>query len=224
MKKLRNFVKNAIIGLIIFWALMTLILALIAGNVKSDLLNYKLPIGEEVIDSIVVHFTHGSIPSRHCSYKKKRLGGFLGGHIEIQIDDNIYGFLFDSIPINYLPQESFNSKFEVRKKSEWKVYSKDDKITSIYIPVDSLQKNDLQLLFNRYLKSEPYDYAFLGQRCSSATAEILSDAKILNKFSNFESIVAFFYPRSLRNVMLKYAEKYSLKRTFKEGIECHRWE
>jgi hypothetical protein len=224
MKKLKTFVRRISFGLLLFATLIICILGLISANVKGDLLNHSLPTKNEVVDSTTIHFIHGSIPEKGCSYDKKRLGGYLGGHIEIEINGEVFGFLYDSLPINYIAKNSFNSNFEVRGKKEWDLLTENDKITSIHIPISQQQKEYLYRLLSQYVKREPYDYAFLGQRCASSTAEILSDAGILNNFSKLESIIAFFYPRTLRHTILQFAKRNDLKIELKKGIECHRWE
>lgn len=224
MKELKHFVRRISLGILVFGILTFMVLALISANVKADLINHSIPPKGETIDSIVVHFIHGSIPEVGCEYDKKRLGGYLGGHIEIEVNKKVFGFLYDSIPINYISQNDYNSNFEVREKDDWVSFTKHDKITSIFLPVTIEQRKQLFTLLNQYLKKEPYDYAFLGQRCTSSTAEILSDTGIINKFSNLESIISFFYPRTLRFTMIQFAEKNKLTINFKEGIECHKWE
>lgn len=224
MKKLKRFVRKISFGLLIAGTLLITILCLVSANVKGDLINYSLPQKNEIVDSAIVHFIHGSIPEKGCRYNKKRLGGYLGGHIEVEIKNKVFGFIYDSIPINQISKDSFNSKFEVREKKEWELFTKNDKITSIYIPVSKQQKEKLYGLLEQYVKIEPYDYAFLGQRCTSSTAEILSDVGVLNKFSNLESIIAFFYPRTFRYTLLQFAKKNDLKVEISKGIDCHKWE
>lgn len=195
---------------------------LISFKVKTDLINHSIP--KDIVDSTIIHFIHGSIPSPDCVYKKKRIGGYLGGHVEIEIDNKVFGFLYQTTPINFFPKTKVNSKFEVRRKIDWLSYTRNDKITSIVVPITMEQKINLKKILNLHLKNEPYDYAFIGQRCASSTSEILSDAKILNRFSNNEAIIAFFYPRELRFTLIKFAEKNSLTVRVKNGIYCHSWE
>jgi hypothetical protein len=221
---LKNSVRVFKILISIVCATVLIIIGSISARVKTQLINYKLPKSEEVVDSAIIHFIHGSVPNINCSYQKKRLGGYLGGHIEIEISKKVYGFSYDSLPINYFSKVNFNSKFECREIAEWQTYTLNDKITSIYIPISNQQKEKLQNLLARHFKKEPYDYAFIGQRCASSTAEILSDAKIINNFSNNEAIITFFYPRMLRLTLLNFAKKNNLKVSLKKGINCVKWE
>lgn len=224
MKKYKNIVKKISLIVLIVSFSFGLIVSFIAINVKTDLLNHVVPDKQSVVDSIIIHFIHGSIPEPDCIHSKKRLGGYLGGHIEIQLDDKVYGFLYDSLPINYIPKKNFNSKYEINDFAVWSDKTKYDMITSVYIPVDDTEKKSLKLQLEKYLHTEPYDYAFWGQRCTSSTAEVLSDVGILNTFSNFESIIAFFYPRTFRNTMIDFAKKNDLKINVQKGIDCHKWE
>ncbi len=223
MKKSKNIAGNiglAIMGISYFGVIC---LAMSSANTKTRFLKIE-QIGLNQTDTVTVHFIHGSIPKANCTYQKKRLGGYLGGHIEIEVDDFVFGFLYDTLPINYLPKNDFNSKFEKRTKKNWSELVKYDKITSIRIPVTKPKKMRLDSLLNQHLINEPYDYAFFGQRCTSSTAEILSDVGIINEFSNQESIVAFYYPKLLRRTMTKYANENGFEIIKKIGIECHYWE
>lgn len=224
MKRLKSIVIRFSIIFLGVGLFFLIFFSLVASNVKADLLVHKIPSKDEIIDSIAIHFIHGSIPEENCSYNKNRLGGYLGGHVEIEVDSIVYGFLYDSLPMDYLPKEAFNSKFEKRGHFNWKNYTKNDKITTVFIPITIGQKENLKTLLYNYIKTPPYDYAFFGQRCTSSTAKILSDSKIINEFTNFESVIAFFYPRSFRNTLVSYARINNLKVDLKIGIDCHRWE
>jgi hypothetical protein len=223
MKRFKNIASK--LGILVFGCsyIILVCLAMSSAKTKTELINFEK---DEDIDNniIVVHFIHGSIPKEDCSYQKKRLGGYLGGHIEIEVNNFVYGFLYDTLPMNYIPKSTFNSKFEKRGFEVWNELIANDKITSIEIPTDKKQTKELEILLNKYWNKAPYDYSFLGQRCASSTAKILSDIGIINKFSNQESIIAFYYPKLLRRTMIKYAEKNNYKIKNKSGIDCHNWE
>ena len=223
MKKFKSIVSKFGIILLITISLTVICFAMSSAKTKTDLINFKKT--DAVRDNkILVHFIHGSVPQKNCSYKKQRLGGHLGGHIEIESKGFVYGFLYDTLPINYISKSKFNSKFEKRSVKEWNELVKNDKITTIEIPTSIEESKKLDNLLNIHFSKTPYDYSFFGQRCTSSTAEILSDAGIINKFSNKEAVIAFYYPKLLRRTMLKYADKNKLKVNNKKGIECHDWE
>jgi hypothetical protein len=223
MKKFKNIASK--IGIIFFGfsCVALACLAMSSAKTKTDLINFE----KDKLDyntKIIVHFIHGSVPQDDCSYQKKRLGGYLGGHIEIEVNNFVYGFLYNTLPINYVPNSQYNSKFEKRSLKVWNDLIFNDKVTSIEILTTTKQKNELDILLNKHLNKVPYDYSFLGQRCASSTAEILSDVGIINKFSNQESIIAFYYPKLLRRTLTKYAEKNNHEIRTKKGIECQNWE
>jgi hypothetical protein len=224
MKKLKHIVRTFSKILFHSFLITCIVASIISLKVKSQLINNALPTSEAVTDTIILHFIHGSVPKKNCSYQKRRLGGHMGGHVEIEFAGSVYGFNYGSLPIHIFPKKSFNSTYEVRPNKLWTNYRVHDKITSIYIPIDPEQKARLGRILNKYVDSAPYDYSFWGQRCTSSAAELLSDAGVFNQFNNFESKVAFFYPRSLRHTLLKFASTNDLKVNVQPGIECHDWE
>lgn len=222
--KLKATTRTLTKGFCLFFVVLASIFTIISCRVKSDIISHKLPSAEKIKDTAIIHFIHGSVPQKGCSYTRKRLGGYLGGHIEIELDEVVYDFLYETLPISVLPHRKRNSRFRAKSLENWTKRTENDKITSIYVPISSEQKDSLTKIFTQYLDAKPYDYAFFGQRCASSTAEILSDAGILSEFSNFQAVVSFFYPRPFRATMLSFAEKNNLKVVRKKGIDCHNWE
>jgi len=223
--KLKNFLR--VLSLTIFIAFVStyLLFILIRFNVKMDILNTQIPQSNQIIDSLKIHFIHGSTPMKNCKdYPEARLGRKLGGHVEIQVEKDVFGFNYSDKKIHYFNSNNFNSTYESRIEKDWKIDRKHDKITTIPFPITKDQKKLLLEKMNNYHCQPPYDYAFFGQRCTSSAAEILSDCKIFGKYSNFESVCAFFYPRELRFLMLKLAKKNNIEPVLKGGISCHKWE
>lgn len=179
-------------------------------------------------DEISIHFIHGSYPKKGCTDQRTRVGGLLGGHIEIEMDGLVYGFEFeDQHHIHIFPAKSrasFNSKFTLKKKADWHTETKHDKITSIKIPVTALRKKALQDKLLMHYKKAPYDYAFFGMRCASATYEDIAGLGILPEKSRFQYIIHAFYPRPLRKKMLRWARNNDINVEFKAGIGCRVWE
>lgn len=211
-------------AIFVFGIIFLLIVALISTNVKTRLLEHKIPSEKSVVDSIKVHFIHGGVTNDRCSYQYERLGGYLGGHVEVEYKNSVFGFLADSLPINYIPRKSKNSKFEKTSYSKWIKQTKYDRVTSVVIPITKEQSISLNRILFKYNETAPCDYAFFGQRCASLTAEILSRSEIINDFSSFESVVSFFYPRALRFSLLDFAEKNELTIEHRGGIDCVNWE
>jgi len=179
-------------------------------------------------DEIIVHFIHGSYPRKNCEDQRKRVGGLLGGHVEIEIEDTVFGFEFDdekSIHIFSRKDEaSFNAKFTIKTKDFWRKETKHDKLTSFVIPLEKAKKEKLAQSFRDRYKSIPYDYSFLGMRCTSSTYEDLSELQILPRRNRIHYIIAAFYPRILRKKMVLWANYNGLKIIKKKGIDCRVWE
>ncbi len=224
MKKLKIIAKRVSI---IFFILCTFLLFSVIFstiNTKTKILTSTVLTNKEDNSFVYVHFIHGSVPKKNCFYKKKRLGGYLGGHIEIENQGYVYGFVYDSLPINIFPKKKFNSKFEKRKKEIWIKKTKYDKITSIKIPINQLQQKKIDSILISYVKKPPFDYAFFGQRCTSATIGVLSKAGVFKNIGEYQAILAFYYPRLLRKTLIKYAAKNKLDVFKKQGVSCHSWE
>lgn len=179
-------------------------------------------------DTIVLHFIHGSIPKKNCEDQRIRVGGLLGGHVEIEVDGLVYGFEFkNKADIHLFPRmhrNNFNSKFTIKKKEDWLKETESDKITSIFIPIERDKKIPLINTLASYQKEIPYDYSFFGMRCTSAAYEIISELGVFPKKSRVRYIVTAFYPRQLRKKLIKWAKNNTLHVRLKEGIKCRTWD
>ncbi|MBT8231668.1 MAG: hypothetical protein HKO66_05330 [Saprospiraceae bacterium] len=200
---------------------MTLLLII---KIKSNLINYE-PIDQNgLTETIKIHFTHGSINPRDCFNGYSRLGGLLGGHVEVEIDSTIYGFIYDALPVEVFPDDDINSKIENINLPEWEKQTKEFRVTTISLEITSEQKNSLEKRLNANLLIPKYDYSFFGQRCTSFLAYILGKEKIINPMSKFESSITYFYPRQFRHTLLKFALTHNYDVEFRKGIECVIWE
>jgi hypothetical protein len=124
----------------------------------------------------------------------------------------------------FIDNADFNSKYEVNSKEAWLKRTEYEKITSIYLPINSAQKDKLQAILDAYLLKVPYDYAFFGKRCAASTAEVLAQAGIFCPLSDFENAVAFLSPRPLRHTLLNLAENKGFQVVNKKGVDCRYWE
>lgn len=193
--------------------------------IRSEITTFITPEHSEVTDSIILHFTHGSTVNKGCEFAKPTLGGYLGGHVEVEIDSFFYGHTLIDYPVHIFADDAQkNGRFEILTMEEWDAETEGDMITSIIIPVNHQQEEKLDSLIAAYKNNAPYDYAFFGQRCTSFSALFLSKAGIINELSEFEAVSAFFYPRPLRFSMLEYAAYNQLTVVKKAGSDCRNWE
>ena len=98
------------------------------------------------------------------------------------------------------------------------------KYTSVEIPVTPEQYSQLKTAADDYLKTTPYDYAFLGMRCAAATYDLLGQIGIVNDYSKFRNTFSNFYPKLFRKKIFKLALKNEYEVTFYKGSYSRKWE
>jgi hypothetical protein len=178
---------------------------------------------------IILHFIHGSVPTKNCSDQRIRLGGKWGGHVEIEIDGNLYSFEIKdrTQSVHFLPKkkrQGYNAVFFKIPKEKWLETTENDKITSIYLPISATKKEEILNIYNGYLQQLPYDYAFLGMRCTSSAHHILAQIGVFKPCSKWRTIVFSFYPKMLRRKAVLFAQRNNFSIVLKDGIECRDWE
>ncbi len=179
---------------------------------------------------IRIHFAYGSKPKKAFKEtESKWFGGILGGHVGIEANA-------DSI-LNFLPRDKFHwfSK-NLERHSAYAIHTKNDfysilGITSdsvkgaiIHIPITQQQMKRFDSITVAYLKQTPYDYAFLGMRCGSASYEILSQLEIVPSYPNRKTFRKIFYPKKIRSILLKKAIVNGWKIEYAEGSFKRKWE
>jgi hypothetical protein len=223
-----NFKKKLMTILKVISALIIAFLIVFKGvlmNVENKIIDNYSTQKNALNDTAIIHFIHGSIAKEGCIYPRKRLGGLLGGHVEIELNGQVYGFRLNKLPVHiFVDNAEFNSKYEVNTTEKWLKRTEYEKITSVYLPINEEQNRKLNAILNAYLLKSPYDYAFFGKRCASSTAEILSQSGIFQPLSNTEIMVAFLSPRPLRHTLLNLAENKHLLVKNKAGVDCRIWE
>lgn len=174
---------------------------------------------------ITVSFLHGSKPYREQRrIELKQTGGYYGGHVSIVYDSIEFGFTSGKW-INVFP--SHKNPCGIFYCEELKDFQKDTvglRYTMIEIPIDDNQYKNLKLITESYLGRPPYDYAFFGMRCASATYDVLSQIGIVKQKSRFSNVVSNFYPKLLRTKMRIIAKKNHWRLTIHKGKKTRIWE
>lgn len=174
---------------------------------------------------IQVHFLYGSKPLRQTkATESKHFGGLHGGHVTIQVDDTDYGFRHSIRHTHIFPHKNRHSEFVTRIMNGKSRYGPDRKTVTFTIPITTAQYTLLNKIHQGYCDSTPYDYAFFGMRCASATQEILGKIGMLKKRNRFINVVTTFYPKPLRRRMLRLARKNNYPMITTEGRPTRRWE
>lgn len=179
---------------------------------------------------IKVHFIYGSKPKKSCKDEHKWFVGIHGGHVGIEYDT---GKVIDFAPkgkFHYIEKpRNCHSAYTLRSMTSfWNTFADADsaslKAWSVTIYLDSTQRHKLDSIVSIYSQSTPYDYAFLGMRCASASYDILAEIGVLNMRTHFGTWSRIFYPKMLRKRMMKLARKQDWQTWQKAGSECRIWE
>ena len=172
-----------------------------------------------------VFFLYGSKPaSGYEKMESPSFGGIHGGHVSISIDTlNVCFHHVNGYHI--LPQSNhLKGTYEQMRLADFLKDTSSYKYTVIEIPLDSIQHSRLETTISGYLRSTPYDYAFLGMRCAAATYDMLSHAGFFKPRSRFWMMCSNFYPRLLRKKMFRLAKENHYQVRFQNGRKTRVWE
>lgn len=182
-------------------------------------------------DFIEIYFIHGSLAKsvKKQNKTKNRIGGILGGHLEVLIDGFVYGFEpKDKTKVHIFSRkkkEDFNSVFTKKVLEEWRNETKNDHITTVRVPVSEKQKNFLFDSYEICIQECPYDYAFFGMRCGASFYEICAWAQIFPPLKNrTQYILNAFYPRLFRYAVLNWAKRNKFEIKTQKGSGDYLWE
>jgi hypothetical protein len=177
-----------------------------------------------------VHFLYGSKPLKKYKHtEKKWFGGVLGGHVGIEGDSGRI--------VNFGPVGRFHLfTHKNNRHSGYAIHSADSfyailggnpdsmKKTVVYIPITPQQKTTFDSIATAYLAHTPYDYAFLGMRCSAAAYDILGQLGIVTHYSHSRIYKKIFYPKKLRRILLRKASANNWLIVRHEGSGRRKWE
>lgn len=179
---------------------------------------------------VQVHFLYGSKP-----YKKYRdterpwFGGIFGGHVGVQGEGGqIIDFSFRGRFHVFSSRRNKHSAFSSNTGDEfYSIFGGEPdsmKRVIIKIPISNAQKQKFDSLTAAYLHSTPYDYAFLGMRCSAAAYDILGHIGLLPYYKPSKTYKKIFYPKILRKKLLKKAMENGWEILRTNGTAKRKWE
>jgi len=152
------------------------------------------------------------------------VGGLFGGHVSLGIDSVEIGFTNHRKEHIISTPRLKNSHFYRTPLREFREKSRGKKYVTFEIPVTDDQYNKLRSILEKYLEQAPYDYAFFGMRCTSATYDVLSQAGLLPAVSKLYNIFTNFYPKLFRRKMFLLAEKRHYDVIFQPGVDTRIWD
>lgn len=175
--------------------------------------------------TIKVHFLYGSKPAKGFKNTEyKWFGGIHGGHVYLQETDSLFSFYPASNWHIFAYEKDLGGVFMMDDLEYWQKDTLSEKYATIIIPVTNEQLELYDSIRRKYLSKAPYDYAFFGMRCASATYDILSQIGILKRHSRFWNIYKFFYPKTLRKRIFKLADRNNWTVKKKQGSPSRKWE
>ena len=176
---------------------------------------------------IKVHFLYGSKPHpKHKDKETKWFGGFHGGHVSIEVDNEVIGFV-PSGKLHIFARRKpgkLHSGFAQQDLERFRQDSVLCKYATVHIPVSIDQYSKIRSIHSSYTKKAPYDYAFFGMRCAAATYEILGQLDLVKDKSRFGNIVCHFYPKPLRKKLFRIAKQRGYRTTSQPGRPTRKWE
>lgn len=150
---------------------------------------------------IQIHLIHGSTRKSFNSRKSNRLFGLLGGHVLIQIGEELFSFSYKERINRIWPRKiKKNGLFKIEYYPEWIQEVHWEKRTTYVVKLNQYQYENLQQIINNYKSDNPYDYALFGERCCSVHYRMLAGAEIIKSSPMIKwiSTIPFFYIRLFR--------------------------
>jgi len=176
---------------------------------------------------IKVHFLYGSKPAKGAdNSERKEFGGLHGGHVTIEVATTNFGF-GPSNGFHVIGRKNNrHSKWYAFPLEYWAADTTDagEKYTTFTFPVSKDQYDSLKKKMHEYALATPYDYAFIGMRCASATWDILAQAGILQTHSKSWMILRCFYPKLFRNKLFKQQKEMRADIHRQPGRASRKWE
>ena len=174
---------------------------------------------------IKVHFLYGSKPNKGTKgTEMKYFGGKHGGHVSIEVDSVDVGFVPSGGVHIFSQKNNKKAAFADSRTRGLPVYPKGNKTAVFYIPLNRSQYERINAIHRSYLDTTPYDYAFLGMRCASATYDILAQLDLVNRYSRSKTSRKIFYPKILRKKLFVLAKKKGWEVVRQEGRPTRKWE
>lgn len=178
---------------------------------------------------VLVHFIHGSKPRaafRHT--EKKWRGGLWGGHVGLEFESDCVVDFFPKGKVHWVAKRGrAEGQFAVRNREGFWGYfglpSDSLRRTTVTIPISDEQSKRLGNLVWGYAQRSPYDYAFFGMRCTSASYDLLMESGILKKHARHSIVLRYFYPRKLRKHLLRLANEQGWEVWESAGGARRRW-
>jgi|GEM_PF-6284042 len=141
---------------------------------------------------IKVHLVH----SLNHETRQRKLGGALGGHAAVEIDNEVYSFSFSNKPISLFPKKrKRNGQVLIQSKVEFFELHKDHDIKKYTFKACSKRIRQVQEFIRNEFENPSFNYAVFGTRCCRFNLLLLSKLGILKSTSliSVASLVPMIY-------------------------------
>jgi hypothetical protein len=171
---------------------------------------------------IHIRIFHGSVTKPFSGDTYRELGGFLGGHVAVQVYNRVYGFYYaDRNKIHIFPNNrSKSSIFQNQSLEEWEEIVALKKETVISIPATDVELQWLKTYYEQNVLNPECDYSFWGERCASNCHRLLST---LGKIKPGSRFLKAFYPGQLIITLKREAKKQGYIVRTKPGDKRRIW-
>jgi hypothetical protein len=181
-------------------------------------------IGQET-HLLKVFFRYGSIPEVGYEYVEyAETGGLHGGHVSLGMDSLEIGFSNIGRVHIFPDTETPTGLFYWEYLKDFEDQVADKKYVTYLVPITDQQYTWLRTILMTYLDNPPYDYAFFGMRCASATYDILSQIGLFDRKNRTANIISNFMPRLFRSKMAELARKNGYTVVRVKGRKTRIWE
>lgn len=176
--------------------------------------------------SIKVFFLYGSRPAHpNVKHEKRYFGGIHGGHVSFGIDSVVVGFTLNNYFHIFPHKKRSEGIYQSESIRKFVADSVGSKYTTFVVPISDSQYVKLKRIFHEYLfVKSPYDYAFLGMRCASASYEVMGMIGLFKLKSRMCNVLSNFYPKKVRKKMFKLAKANNYKIIKQQGRSSRKWE
>lgn len=173
--------------------------------------------------NIEVHIFHGSQRKWSSRTQVKEVGGMMGGHVVIKVEDHVYGFFYKDIKKLHIFPNNKNKNCEFQKQTlqEWAEIVNNKKETTFKIPAT---EKEIQFLLDYYhtnLESPSCDYSFFGERCASNCYHLL---KKIGKIEGGVYFLNAFWPGQLIRKIKRESRKRGYEVITKPGASDRIWQ
>ncbi len=174
---------------------------------------------------IKVFFRYGSIPATGFENSEyEEIGGIRGGHVSLGIDSLEIGFTNIGWIHVFPHKEDYNAVYYIKHVEDFLLEIQNVKFVIFEVPLSTEQYHKLKAILHDYVANTPYDYAFFGMRCASATYEVLSQIGLFEPLPRGRNVISNFYPRLFRLKMFRLARQENYTITRQKGRISRIWE